>query len=349
MEDRLQKILARAGYGSRRACELMITEGRVTVNGRPAELGQRADPARDRIEVDHEPLPQPERTVVVLLNKPRGVVSSLAAQGERKTVRDLVPQQERLYPVGRLDVDSEGLILLTNDGELTDYLTHPRYESEKEYRVLVRGTPDEARLNVWRHGVMLEGRRTAPADVRREEKTGDNTWLRVIMHEGRKHQIRDIGTTLGMPVLRLTRVRMGGLTLGNLRPGEWRELTAEEIERLRSAPRSERLTERRGTRRPRAAVGAEARRPGGRKPSGGSTRSGRPGSGGRRPGAARPGSSGRGGRPGGSRPGAARPGPSRPSASRRGGPRPGGTRPGGARPGTRRPGGSRGRGRGPRK
>ena len=234
MEERLQKILAQAGYGSRRACEEFILQGRVTVNGRPAELGQKADPRVDRVAVDGSVISLPDELTYVALHKPRGVVSSLAAQDNRQTVRDLVSLPGRLYPVGRLDVDSEGLILLTNDGELTEYLTHPRYESEKEYRVLVKGTPDDDQLNAWRRGVVLEGKRTAPAQVRREEKAAAGTWLRVTMHEGRKHQIRDIGAVLGVPVRRLIRVRMGSLILGNLPPGEWRELKPGEVEALRA-------------------------------------------------------------------------------------------------------------------
>ena len=236
MQERLQKILARAGFGSRRSCEEFVTQGRVRVNGRVAQLGEKADPATDEITLDGELLAPPERFIYVALHKPRGVVSSLAPQGDRQTVRDLVPLKERLYPVGRLDVDSEGLILLTNDGNLTDRLTHPRYESEKEYRVLVKGHPDEERLEAWRRGVVLDGQRTAPAKVRREARTEPGTWLRVIVHEGRKHEIRDIGATLGLPVLRLIRVRMGALELGDLRPGQWRALTAEEVKRLKGVP-----------------------------------------------------------------------------------------------------------------
>jgi 23S rRNA pseudouridine2605 synthase len=233
MEERLQKILARAGFGSRRACEAFITQGRVRVNGRVARLGEKADPASDEITLDGELLAPAERLTYVALHKPRGVVSSLAPQGDRQTVRDLVPLEEWLYPVGRLDVESEGLILLTNDGDLTDRLTHPRYESEKEYRVLVKGNPDEERLEVWRRGVMLNGKRTAPAKVKREARTEAGAWLRVTMHEGRQHEIRDIGQALGMPVLRLVRVRMGALELGDLRPGEWRLLKDWEVKRLR--------------------------------------------------------------------------------------------------------------------
>ena len=157
-----------------------------------------------------------------------------AAQDSRPTVLDLVESDDRLYPVGRLDADSEGLILLTNDGELTERLTHPRYESEKEYRVLVKGDPDEERLAVWRRGVVLEGKKTAPALVRREERAARGVWLRVVMHEGRKHQIRDIGELLGMPVMRLVRVRMGPLQLGKLPPGAWRKLSDDEVEQLRA-------------------------------------------------------------------------------------------------------------------
>ena len=233
MEERLQKIIARAGFGSRRACEEFITRGRVRVNGRLAQLGEKADPAVDEITLDGESIASPERLIYVALHKPRGVVSSLAPQGDRQTVRDLVPLKERLYPVGRLDVDSEGLVLLTNDGELTDRLTHPRYESEKEYRALVKGNPDGERLDAWRRGVVVEGKRTAPAKVRREQRVEAGTWLRVVMHEGRKHEIRNIGAALGLPVLRLIRVRLGALELGDLRPGAWRELKGWEVKRLR--------------------------------------------------------------------------------------------------------------------
>lgn len=234
MQERLQKILARAGLGSRRSSEELIVQGRVMVNGKPAVLGQRADPAVDRVAVDGQPLAAPEQLTYVMLNKPRGVVSSLAPQGDRQTVRQLVPLETRLYPVGRLDVDSEGLILLTNDGDLADYLTHPRYEAEKEYRVLVKGEPDAERLEAWRRGVVLEGQRTAPAQVSRAERAPTGTWLRIVMHEGRKHEIRDTGKLLGLPVQRLIRVRMGGLRLGTLQPGEWRRLKSEEVAQLRA-------------------------------------------------------------------------------------------------------------------
>lgn len=238
MEERLQKLLARAGFGSRRACEDLILQRRIAVNGRPADLGQKADPAVDRITVDGDPLPQAERLTYIALHKPVGVVSSAEAQGDRRTVLDLVPDRVRLYPVGRLDLESEGLILLTNDGALTNRLTHPRYDVDKEYRVLVKGEPDQDQLATWRRGVVLIDQetgkriRTRPAHVRRESPAGANTWLRVTMQEGRKHEIRDIGATLGLPVVRLIRVRLGSLLLGDLRPGTWRELKPAEVKAL---------------------------------------------------------------------------------------------------------------------
>jgi len=239
MEERLQKILAQAGYGSRRSCEELIVQGRVRVNGRRAELGQKADISRDQVSVDGETIARLEKLTYIALHKPVGVVSSLAAQGDRQTVIDLAPAAVRLYPVGRLDVDSEGLVLLTNDGELTNRLTHPRFGVEKEYRVQVKGAPEEERLEAWRRGIILEGRRTLPAKVARESyrRAGAHnaTWLRVIMREGRKHEIRDLGLTLGMPVERLIRVRLGTLELGDLRAGQWRELTKTEVVALKKS------------------------------------------------------------------------------------------------------------------
>jgi 23S rRNA pseudouridine2605 synthase len=236
MEERVQKLLAQAGFGSRRACEEFITQGRVRVNGLVAELGQKADPAKDVITLDGVPLARPEKLAYILLYKPRGVVSSLDPQGDRKTVRDLVPVEERLYPVGRLDMESEGLILLTNDGDLTNRLTHPRYETEKEYRVLVADEPDEKQLNIWRRGVVLEGKRTAPAQVERDARTAEGVWLKVVMREGRKHEIRDIAKALGLWVHRLIRVRLDALKIGGLRPGQWRALEPQEIQQLKAPP-----------------------------------------------------------------------------------------------------------------
>jgi len=236
MEDRLQKILARAGHGSRRACEELIRQGRVAVNGRMAQLGQKADPNRDRITLDGKSVRVTNRCTYVALHKPRGVLSDEGdGSGRLSTVLDLVPLSDRLFPVGRLDLRSEGLILLTNDGDLAYRLTHPRFAHEKEYHVLVEGEPDEATLSKWRRGVFLDGRLTAPADVsilRREE---GYTWLRVVLREGRKRQIRRVGAMLGHPVHRVIRVRIGPLRLGSLKPGQWRALTGVEVKALRSA------------------------------------------------------------------------------------------------------------------
>lgn len=235
MEERLQKILARAGYGSRRASEQLITAGRVRVNGVTATLGMKADPERDEISVDGRLLKAEEGLVYIALYKPRGVLSSVSAPDRRKTVLDLVTIPQRVYPVGRLDVDSEGLILLTNDGDLANKITHPRYGHEKEYRVLVARRPDEEQLEAWRHGVVLEdGYKTAPAEVRFESAFGKGAWLRVVMREGRKRQIREIGARLGLPVVRIIRVRIGSLQLGNLKPREWRYLSEAAISMLKN-------------------------------------------------------------------------------------------------------------------
>ena len=156
MEERLQKLLAQAGYGSRRACEVFITEGRVRVNGKTAVLGQKADLSIDKVMIDGKALPRAESLIYIALYKPRNVLSAAEGQDDRQTVRDLIPVEGHLYPVGRLDFDSEGLILMTNDGELTNKLTHPRFGHEKEYRVLVARRPDEKQLEAWRRGVVME-------------------------------------------------------------------------------------------------------------------------------------------------------------------------------------------------
>lgn len=233
MEDRLQKILAHAGLGSRRACEDLICQGRVAVNGEVAHIGQKADPDRDHITVDGKPVRVKQHRTYIALHKPRGVLSDEGdGSGRLPTVREMVDLPVRLYPVGRLDLRSEGLILMTDDGELANVLTHPRYEHEKEYRVLVEGEPDEATLIKWRRGVFLDGRRTALAQVTVTGREEGYTWLRVVLHEGRKRQIRRVGTMLGHPVHRLIRVRIGPVHLGNLKPGKWRYMNDKELEEL---------------------------------------------------------------------------------------------------------------------
>lgn len=237
MDERLQKLMAQAGIASRRDCEVLIKAGRVTVNGTVAILGEKADPARDTILVDGKPLKLKDEPVYIAIYKPRGVLSTVDAPDPRPTVLDLVDVPGRVYPVGRLDVDSEGLILLTNDGELANRLTHPRYEHEKEYRVLIARRPDDEQLEIWRRGVVLEdGYRTQPAVVRVDEPFGKGTWLRVILKEGRKRQIREIGSRIGLPVVRIIRVRIGALTLGALKPREWRRLSPTEVADLKRGP-----------------------------------------------------------------------------------------------------------------
>jgi len=246
MERRLQKILARAGFGSRRACEELIRQGRVAVDGRTAQIGQKADPDRDRITVDGMPVQVERRRTYVALHKPRGVLSAERdGSGRFSTVRDLVALPGRLFPVGRLDLRSEGLVLLTDDGDLAQRLAHPRFGHEKEYRVLVAGEPDEATLEKWRRGVFLDGRRTAPAKVTVIGREKGETWLRVMLREGRKRQIRRVGAMLGYTVRRLIRVRIGPLRLGDLKPGQWRKLTGAEVKALRSAMQKSRRIEKR--------------------------------------------------------------------------------------------------------
>ncbi|HEY5668433.1 MAG TPA: pseudouridine synthase [Anaerolineales bacterium] len=235
----MQKILAQAGLGSRRSCEEIIAAGRVRVNGQVALLGTKADPQRDDIIVDGKPIKVDQSMVYIALYKPRGVLSTVTAPDPRPTVRDLVSVPGKLYPVGRLDVDSEGLVLLTNDGELANKITHPRYGHEKEYQVLIARRPDNDQLQTWRRGVVLEdGHRTAPAEVNFVRTHGKGAWLRIVMREGRKRQIREVGGRLGLPVVRIIRTRIGTLLLGNLKPREWRHLTQREINDIKNSIKS---------------------------------------------------------------------------------------------------------------
>lgn len=233
--------MARAGFGSRRENEDIIAAGRVTVNGTRAKLGDKADPQSDRIEVDGRVIAvDREPPTYIMLYKPRGVISSLEdeLQEARTTVRDLVPLTGHLYPVGRLDKPSEGLILMTNDGQLAHRLTHPRYEHEKVYEVELEGSIANHDLDQWRRGVILDGRITAPAPIEVLEQSAKYTRLRIVLREGRKRQIRRIAAGFGHPVRRLVRVRIGPLQLGNMQPGDWRALTPQEVNNLHRATRS---------------------------------------------------------------------------------------------------------------
>jgi pseudouridine synthase len=231
--ERLQKVLAHAGVASRRKSEELILQGRVTVNGKVVtQLGTKVDPDRDEIRVDGEIIRAASRHLYVMLNKPRGVLSVMEDDRGRGALGDLVSAPTRLYPVGRLDVSSEGLILLTDDGELANLLTHPRYEHEKEYLVLVNGRPSNKTLQAWQRGVVLDDKRTAPARVSVVKTVGESTLLRVAMREGRKRQVRRVAALLGHPVRELKRVRLGPLQLGTLEIGQWRYLTSKEVGEL---------------------------------------------------------------------------------------------------------------------
>ena len=238
-KERLQKVLAHAGVASRRESEGLIQQGRVSVNGKTVtQLGTKVDPAHDVIRVDGQPIQTTPKMMYVMINKPQGTLSSMEDDRGRRALGDLIQVPTRMYPVGRLDVTSEGLVLLTNDGELANLLTHPRYQHEKEYRVLVNGNPSKKTLAAWQRGVILDGQPTAPAKVDASRQEKDSTLLRVVMREGRKRQIRRVASLLGHPVRELRRVRMGPLQLGRLEVGQWRYLTSKEISELEALKRT---------------------------------------------------------------------------------------------------------------
>ncbi len=226
--QRLQKVLAAVGLGSRRACEELIAEGRVTVDGEVATLGRRVDPETARIEVDGVPVSVRPGLVHYLLNKPAGVVTTASDPQGRPTVLDLVPPEPRVFPVGRLDVATEGLLLLTNDGDLAHRLTHPSFGVEKEYLAEVATAPTRGELRRLREGVELEDGKTAPARVTLVPPRA----VRLVIHEGRNRQVRRMLDAVGHPVLRLVRTRIGPLTDRRLRSGEWRALTPAEVRSL---------------------------------------------------------------------------------------------------------------------
>jgi len=236
VEERLQKVMAQAGVASRRVCEELIKENRVQVNGKPAHLGQTVDAQRDRITVDGRLLPQEEAKRYVMVNKPFGYITTSKEQFGRKSVLDLLSGiTERVYPVGRLDYDSEGLVLLTNDGDLAYRVTHPKYELPKTYIVTLKGKITMDAVYRLRTGVILEDGRTGPARVDVLEAVGDDSVLRMTITEGRNRQIRRMCDKVGFPVLRLQRTAIGPLTLGKLASGACRTLTTKEILSLKEA------------------------------------------------------------------------------------------------------------------
>lgn len=222
------------GVASRRKAEELIGEGRVTVNGRPAALGMKADPLIDHIKLDGKLLTRPEPKVYFMMNKPEHVVTSLSDPEGRPTVKDYLGKiRQRVYPVGRLDFDTEGLLLLTNDGDFAYSVLHPSKETPKTYIVKVKGVLDEDEIKRLRMGVRLKDGMTAPAKVKKIRALQNNSWIEITIHEGRKRQIRRMLEKVGHPVLKLKRVRIGGLDLGGMRPGEVKRLSTEEIKKLK--------------------------------------------------------------------------------------------------------------------
>jgi 23S rRNA pseudouridine2605 synthase len=234
MLERLQKLISQAGITSRRAAEELILNGRVTVNGTVVtELGSKADPAQDRIAVDGKPLQFSEKHLYILLNKPTGYITALKDSQGRPLVTDLLKGvEERVYPVGRLDYNTEGLLLLTNDGEWANRLMHPRHEVEKEYHVRVRGKVLDQQLKRMAGGVELEEGVTAPAEVRLVKNSDQNDWISVAIHEGRNRQVRRMCEAVSLSVVRLRRVRYGSLEIGALKPGQFRYLSEAEVKGL---------------------------------------------------------------------------------------------------------------------
>lgn len=237
MAERLQKILSARGVASRRTAETWIQQGRVTVNGIPAQLGDTADPEQDEILLDGKPLPQGQEPVYILLNKPRGYVTTLSDEQGRPNAAQLVADcGVRVYPVGRLDMDSEGLLLFTNDGAFANALMHPKHQVKKTYDVWVTGYVPGAEIRLARP-IELDGYTIRKPEVKLLKAEGNRARLRVTIHEGRNRQIRRMCQAAGMTVTRLRRIREGSLSLGDLAPGAWRYLTREEVARLRGNKR----------------------------------------------------------------------------------------------------------------
>ena len=231
--ERLQRVLARAGYGSRRSCEELIIEGRVTLNGTVATLGDRADPVEDEVRVDGLEVNLDPNVKYYALHKPPGVVTTMRDPQGRPDIRGFLPEGARVFPVGRLDRDTEGLLLLTNDGDLANALTHPRFGVEKEYLAEVEGVPTPKHIGQLRRGVELEDGDASAKGARVAGRSGDRGAVRLVMTEGRKREVRRLLAAVGLPVTRLVRVRVGPIRLGGLPPGERRELTHDEVVALR--------------------------------------------------------------------------------------------------------------------
>ncbi|MEN2993883.1 MAG: pseudouridine synthase [Thermodesulfovibrio sp.] len=234
MLERLQKILSKYGIASRRHAEKLIKEGRVTVNGKVAVIGQKADPTKDYIKVDGKLLIKPEPKVYYAFYKPRKVITSLFDPQGRPTIKDFLKGIKfRVYPVGRLDFDSEGLLLLTNDGDLAYKIMHPSYQIEKTYLVKIDGLIEPETIEKLKKGIKIEGKLAIPVSVQLVRRLKANSWIRITLHEGKKRQIRKMLERVGHPVIRLIRIAIDGIKLGELKPGQLRPLTKEEIEKLK--------------------------------------------------------------------------------------------------------------------
>ncbi len=236
--ERVQKLMAQADIGSRRRCEAIISQGRVQVNGKIIALGAKADPRKDIILVDGVRISNVFEQLYIVVNKPKGVLSANKADDDdRPAIRELVDLPGHLFTIGRLDADSEGLLILTNDGELANRISHPRYEHTKTYKVTVKGKVSRETIELWESGVWLDGSRTAACSVRALQSSKRSTILRIVMLEGRKRQIRRVAAQLGHPVIRLVRTHIGQLGLGTLRKGAWYELDEDEVQALQTPAR----------------------------------------------------------------------------------------------------------------
>ncbi|GER92967.1 rRNA pseudouridine synthase [hot springs metagenome] len=234
MEQRIQKILAQMGIASRRKAEELIIDGRVTVNGKRAIVGMKADPERDHIKLDGKLLTRVEPKIYLMFNKPAGVVTSLSDPEGRPTIKDFLKGVKyRVFPVGRLDYDSEGLLLITNDGDFAYSILHPSKKMPKTYVVKVKGIIGDDAIMKLRRGVKLKDGMTAPAKVRRIRASESNSWIEVTIYEGRKRQVRRMLEEVGYPVIKLRRIAIGSLKMGDLKPGEIKHLTNEEIKKLK--------------------------------------------------------------------------------------------------------------------
>ncbi len=232
--ERIQKILADRGLASRRKAEDLIREGRVTVNGKVAVIGEKADPEKDAIKLDGRRLSVSPEKMYVLFYKPKNVVTTLRDPEDRPTVMDLLPiPKPRLFPVGRLDYDAEGVILLTNDGDLAHQLAHPSHEVPRTYWVKVKGKPEKEEMQRLSRGIRLEDGITAPCAIAPLRETEGNTWVEMVLHQGKNRQVKRMWEKIGYPVLKLKRVGFGGLKLGSLQPGEYRLLRPEEVQKLK--------------------------------------------------------------------------------------------------------------------